>query len=225
MSLSKRGYFFILDAVIALFILVIGIFLLSSYRVSVHSPSQVSLLSDDVLKILSNKKIKDFNNPYIGIGGELWRQGNITDPENTLLQQLGEFYATNKMELANKSIQNITVGIVPPQFNYEVWMNGVILYPQPQTPEHIRSKANTNLMLTSKKITFGVINKTTSKIWGPYKAEVYIWQTGSSKISVTDYNACFNAQNSGSCDGLDIIYWAGYKCSCCSEHSFCCSGC
>ena len=172
---KKRGYFFVLDAVMGLFIIVIGIFLISSFYVSVPQSTQVGLLSDDLLNFLSKTRIEDLNNPYAGIGGELWNQGIITDPENTLLQQTGEFYATNNLDIADKFIQNVSKGIVPGQFNYEVWINGVIIYPKIPSTDDIKSKSNTALLLTSKKLTFGIINKTTSNLWGPYKAEVFVW--------------------------------------------------
>ena len=40
--------------------------------------------------------------------------------------------------------------------------------------------------------------------------------------SFSDLTICQNAQDSGLCDGLDIIYGSGYKTACCSEHSLCC---
>jgi len=176
MIFKKRGYFFVLDAVLALTILVIGVFLITSSYVNAPQPTQVSLLSDDLLNFLANNKIKDLNNAYAGIGGVLWNQGAITDADNSLLQQLGEFYATNKLDTAEKFIANVSNGVVPDQFRYEVWMDNVILYPKTPAQEHARSRNSTELLLTSKKITFGILNKTTSDMWGPYKAEVYVWQ-------------------------------------------------
>ncbi|MBI2522806.1 hypothetical protein HYW19_00280 [Candidatus Woesearchaeota archaeon] len=47
------------------------------------------------------------------------------------------------------------------------------------------------------------------------------------KISLYDLissqTVCQNAEDSGLCDGLDIVYGAGYKAACCSEHGLCCS--
>src|SRR3989338_1630200 len=176
MLIKKRGYFFILDAVLGLSVLVIGVFLITSSYVNVPQPAQVGLLSDDLLDFLSNNKIKDLNNPYAGIGGELWNQGIITDADNSLLQQIGEFYAANNFDTAEKFIQNVSKGIVPEQFRYEVWLNGTLLYPKTPSAEHIKSKSGTGLLLTSKKLTFGIINRTTSDLWGPYKAEVFLWE-------------------------------------------------
>ena len=176
MLLKKRGYFFILDAVLGLSVLIIGVVLITSSYVDVPQPAQVELLSDDLLNFLSNTKVNELNNPYAGIGGELWTQGIITDADNSLLQQIGEFYATNKLGTAEKFIQNVSKGIIPPQFIYEVWLDNNILYPQAPTLEHIKSRNSTGLLLTSKKLTFGIINKTTSNLWGPYKAEVFVWE-------------------------------------------------
>ncbi|MBI2651961.1 hypothetical protein HYX00_00725 [Candidatus Woesearchaeota archaeon] len=176
MLLKKRGYFFILDAVLALFVLVIGVFLITSSYVNAPQPTQVGFLADDLLNFLSNKKIKDLNNQYAGIGGELWNQGNITDADNSLLQQIGVFYTTNKLDIAEKFIQNVSTGIIPPQYNYELWMNGVVLYPKIPSVEHVESKGSTQILTTSKKLTFGVINTTTGNLWGPYKAEVFVWE-------------------------------------------------
>ncbi len=176
MQNKKKGFFFILDAILALFILIIGIFLITSAYINVPKPGQVALISDDLMNFLSNTKIEDLNNIYAGIGGELWKQGIITQGDNSLLQQIGEFYATNKPDIAEKFIQNVSVNIVPSQFNYEIWLNGAILYPAVPAQSHINSKSSTELLLTSKKITFGILNKTTGNIWGPYKAEVFIWE-------------------------------------------------
>ena len=176
MSIKKRGYFFMLDAALGLFILVIGAFLITSSYINLPKPTQVELLSDDLLTFLSSTKIKDLNNPYAGLGGKLWNNGSITDAENSLLQQIGEFYATNKLDIAEQFIKNVSVKVMPPQYKYEVWVDGIILYPRAPAPEHINSKSRTTILLTSKQITFGIINRTTSSVWGPYKAEVFVWE-------------------------------------------------
>ena len=176
MRSKKRGYFFILDAALGLFILIIGAILIATSYTNAPKPTQVGLLSDDLLNFLSNKKIRDLNNPYAGLGGELWNQGLITDSDNSLLQQIGEFYVANRLDIAEKFVQNVSKDVMPSQFNYEVWMNGVIIYPHTQTTAHNQARNSSQILLTSKEITFGIINKTTSNVWGPYKAEVFVWE-------------------------------------------------
>lgn len=165
-----------LDATLALFVLVIGVFLVLSFAVDVPQPAQVGFIASDIMNFLATTKIKDLNNPYAGIGGELWKNGIITDEKNTLIQQAAEFYYKKNSALAEKFLQNVSEPIVPAQFYYEVWIDNSRVYPLAPSSGHASSKDKTNLLLTSKKLTFGVVNKTTSEIWGPYKAEVYAWQ-------------------------------------------------
>jgi len=166
----------VIDAVLGLFILVMGVFLIMSSYINSPEQTQVSLLSDDLMNFLSNTKIKDLNNPYAGIGGSLWNNGTITDPENTILQQIGEFYAANNLDIAEKFVQNVSKNVMPSQFRYEFWIDGQLIYPRNPNAAHIKSKSDTELLLTSKKITFGLINRTTTNIAGPYKAEVFVWE-------------------------------------------------
>lgn len=165
-----------LDATIALFLLIIGVFLALSFILEVPPPAQVGFIASDIMNFLSSTKIKDLNSPYAGIGGELWKQGSIKDQENTLLQQAGEFYYNKREDLAEKILQNVSEPIVPPEFRYEIWIDNSRVYPRNPDASHTTSKDKTNLLLTSKKLTFGIANKTTSEIFGPYKSEVYAWQ-------------------------------------------------
>lgn len=176
MGFKKRGYFFILDAMLGLSVLFIGIILISSSYVNVPQHSQVELLADDLLNFVSKRKIQDLNNPYAGIGGELWKQGIITNPDNSLLQQIGELYEKKEFDTVEKFIQNISKDVMPPQYRYEVWLDNAIIYPKSPTIEHFKSKENTRVLLTAKKLTFGIKNQTTSSLWGPYKAEVFVWE-------------------------------------------------
>lgn len=176
MRLKKRGYFFVIDAMLGLAVIIVGVFLITASYSKIPQPTQVSFLADDLMNFLANTKIKDLNDPYAGIGGELWDQGIITDGENSLLQQAGIFYKTNNLAVAHKFIGNVTIGVVPSPYRYEVWIDSTILYPNPQPSGHNSSKNNTQLLLTSKQITFGIMNTTTSDIFGPYKAEVFVWE-------------------------------------------------
>lgn len=176
MLIKKRGYFFTLDAALGLFVLVIGMVLVLSLYANAPAPAQVGFISSDLLGFLSNTKIKELNNPYAGIGGLLWSQGSITNADNSLLQQIGEFYYKNNLDTAERFVQNVSEPIIPPQFKYEVWMDNTRIYPKNPAAEHLSSKNNSAILLTSKKITFGIFNRTTSEIWGPYKAEVFAWE-------------------------------------------------
>ena len=224
--MKKRGLFFEADAAIALFVLVIGALLIASYYFNTIPITPVQFLSDDLLAMFSTTKIKDLNNPYAGLGGELWQKGEISDPENTILQQIGEFYARGKINTSSRFIENVSVTVVPPQYDFEVWMNNKNLYPIKLSALHNSSRNSTNLLIVSKKVAYGILNKTTGDFWGPYKVEVLVWNAGAASLSYTTlWTACNNAETNGLCNGLDIVYGVGYKCACCFERELCCAGC
>ncbi len=174
--MAKKGYFFLIDSMLALGILVIGSFLVFSAYTKVPSKQESTILSKDVMDFFTSNKLKDINNEYGGVGGELWEAGNITNAENTLLQQVGEFYTGNNLGIAEKFIVNLTENIVPQQYLFEFWMDDVLLHPQNPSQSHIYSKGNTSVLIPSKKIVYGFLDEETGDLFGPYTAEVLVWQ-------------------------------------------------
>lgn len=172
---KKRGYFFTLDAMLSIGVLVIGIFLILTYTSKIPSKTQTSLLSEDILDFLSKTKIKDLNSKYAGIGGELWNNGEITNSDNTLLQQIGEFYYYGRLETAEKFLLNVSTPVVPFQYKLEFWIDGNLVHPLEPSPEHLSSKSKTKILLPSRTIVYGALNKT-ADLFGPYKVEVFVWE-------------------------------------------------
>jgi len=212
-----------LDAVLALTVLIIGIVIIASSFISRPQPSQVDVLTTDLLKFMSEKKIKDLNNPYSGIGGELWEQGLITDGENSIIQQAGQFYVTGRLDIADKFVQNATADLIPAQYKFELLIDGVRVYPQVPDTDFYSSRDIAQVLLKSQGLTFGVINKTTSRVFGPYKVELFVWMAGDKTITtLTTYTMCQRAETEAACDFLDIFPGPGYARECCCEHSLCC---
>ena len=191
---SRKGYFFILDAMLGLITLVIGVFLITSAYVSAPQSTQVAFLSEDLMRFLSNTKVKDLNNIYAGIGGSLQSRGYIEDPSNSLLQQIGEFYEKSRqnyplptgetepyMQIAQKFVQNVSEGSIPWQFRYAFCINGEAIYPVASSScmSYINSQQGASqsvLLRNSRNIAFGILIND-KEIWGPYKAEVFVWES------------------------------------------------
>ena len=178
--MNKKSYFFTLDAMLSLGVLVLGSFLIFTSFTKVPSKEQTAGLANDVSAFFSTTKIEDLDNPYCGIGGELWQQGYITNEDNSLLQQIGEFYhrykKTNDAQLltiAEKCVINVTNELIPLQYKFEFWIDNVLLHPSSPTQQHIYSKGNTTILLPSKNIAYGILD---NDLFGPYEAEVLVWQ-------------------------------------------------
>ena len=109
--MNKKGYFFILDAFLALGILVIGIFILMSSYTRTPEKEQTSNLAEDVLNYFANTKLEDLNNPDFGPSGTYVQSDIITDTQKTLLQQLGEFYVNNEFSIFSTNINSFCFSI------------------------------------------------------------------------------------------------------------------
>ncbi|MCH8329396.1 MAG: hypothetical protein IIB81_03305 [Nanoarchaeota archaeon] len=187
--LNRRGYFFLIDSVLALTVLAMVAFLIFSLYSNVPQKEEPAILSDDLMDFFANNKIKDIDNPYAGLGGTLWKdEGGVgglcpgeeltANAENTLLQQAAEFYEKSKnnscyLNLALKFITELTQGSLPLQFNFEFWLDDQLLYPD---TEQVASKNAAKVIIPSKKMVYGISNKDTGDMFGPYNAEVIVWR-------------------------------------------------
>lgn len=174
--LDRRGYFFLIDSILALGVLAIGAFLIFTSYINLPSKEEPTILSDDIMDFFADNKIKDVDNPYAGIGGELWQQGIINNSEYTLLQQVAVLYTNSNLVEAEKFIINLTGNSLPPQFVFEFWMDNLLLYPKSPSPGHLASKSSTKVLIPSKKIVFGILNEETGDMFGPYNTDVLVWR-------------------------------------------------
>lgn len=181
--INRRGYFFLIDSMIALGVLAIGVFMIFTLYVQVPSESQVTVLSEDIMDFFANNKIKDVDNAYAGLGGTLWQQGRITNAENTLLQQLAEFYKKSELDstyldMAEQFIIELTVNTLPAQYKFEFWIHDLDvdtrIYPLSPSQEHLDSKDATEILIPSKKIVYGLDQD--ENMFGPYGVEVLLWR-------------------------------------------------
>lgn len=150
--LNKKGYFFLIDAVLALGVLAIGGFLIFSLYFQTPPESGPTILSEDIMEFFANTQIKNLNNPYAGLGGLLWStEGSSSglcpgeqftaDGETSLLQQVGIFYKKSQgaggnscyfnqndnnpnipEDLIEKFIGTLTEDTLPPQYSFEFWL-------------------------------------------------------------------------------------------------------
>lgn len=163
--MQKRGYFFTLDAFVAVVILVIGILIILSAQSFKPYETQTLFISEDVMAYLSGTNVQEINEPYIN---ELRSNGTIKNFDSTLIEQAGEFYANNDKQAAAELIKAAIKSIIPPQFGYQILINNELIRNESVIPE------DTKVLASSKAIVYGLSDST--KLWGPYTAEVRAWQ-------------------------------------------------
>lgn len=116
---NKKAIFFSADALIAL--LIIFLVILIAYPVF-QSQEFKSEIDKDIITSLSSLRIGEINNLYIQ---NLISQGIITDTNNTILEQIGDFYITNKTlaeNVANEALKNLET-----KENIGLWAEGNLI--------------------------------------------------------------------------------------------------
>ena len=130
---TKKAFFFTMDAIIALFILVVGISVIFAFRSSEPPTVQSGIYSFDLMNHLTNTKIKEVNDNYIL---DLLDNGTITNKENTLFQQIAEFYwrhqeyfglppedlnhCSHCLNTAREFTEHLTENLLSKQFSFQV---------------------------------------------------------------------------------------------------------
>jgi hypothetical protein len=160
----RKGYFFTLDAFIAMSVVITGIVILFSGKFIPKEDIQTSFYAKDLSNTFLNTKIYQINNRYID---HLIGNKTITDPELTLMEQIGLFYYQGNQSRLIYFISNITSGAVPEQYDFEILIDSDTVY-------YTRLNKNSSKVLSSSKnIVFGTINETL--MWGPSVVEVHVW--------------------------------------------------
>jgi len=126
----KKGYFFTLDALLALFMLAGGLIILSDIYTTSQPTVQIGYYSEDIISLLAETGVDELDNPLLL---ELIANENITDMQNTILEQIGIFWATNKTGLAINLSRNISADLIPERFGFAFVVGGETVYAEPKS--------------------------------------------------------------------------------------------
>jgi hypothetical protein len=176
---KKKGYFFIIDAIIGLFVILIGVVMIYSVYMYEPSEEQTTLFSFDMMSFLSSNKVSDLNDAYAGSGGILSKNGNITDVDNTLLEQIGEFYYRNvsksdphTLSLIDSFVSNVSKAATPQTFGFMIKIDDHTVYNR-SGAKAVRY-TDATVIIPSKRLVHGIYNQT--ELFGPYLCEVIVWR-------------------------------------------------
>jgi hypothetical protein len=145
---KKRGQFFTIDAILAAGIFLVVILLVSGSYVSEQDKAQASFMSQDTVRVFTNLRVDELGNEYVQ---SLIDTGAITRTDNTILEQIGEFWAEDHLELAEKFASNVTYFLVPERFGFGIYVNKEEVYS--------RDKDVTGNLISSRKIISGIAKK------------------------------------------------------------------
>jgi hypothetical protein len=172
-KMGKKAFYFTIDSIIAGGIVLTVILLISSFHVEEPFDFHLNYLSQDLIRVLGTLTVKEINNGYLN---SLVSDGTIKNPENTVLEQIAEFWAKNQLEFANKSVSNVTGQWLPSNIGFGMWINNEAIY---NRDSPIRKS-----LVSSKKLLSGIEKGKTNlntrqsppTLWGPAIVEVRLWE-------------------------------------------------
>ncbi|MFH1849185.1 MAG: hypothetical protein ABH879_03270 [archaeon] len=171
--MHKAGYFYTIDAFVAISIIIAGAILMYSSNVEESYEAPAAFVSKDLTNFLSGAQLYEINNKYIDI---LRADGNITNIRHTVFEQVGEYYyrysqgsCDSCMKLAGLLLRNLTYRRVSEVFSYEIGIEGFRVLNDTKI-----SQDDARVLIASKKLVFGEVNSTV--LWGPYEVDLRVWQ-------------------------------------------------
>jgi hypothetical protein len=186
---KKKGIYFSIDAILALFILVITITSLSIIYYNEKPKEQLNYYSKDIINYFSTTKISELNNTYIDI---LISNQTITNINSTIIEEVLRLWATNNKNIATNIIKNLTNKIILDEYNIAFVIDNEIVYliNNSVTPKEISThKSLITGIEESKAITGTSIRIFFSKT-GDYTTKDYVYFggfTGQGNISHNIY--------------------------------------
>lgn len=168
--MHKRGYFFLIDAIIALFVLAVGISLVVSSYSFKQPTRQLELLDVDIMAALRTP-LRESGDPLCGNSGVMIVNGNITDIDNTFIQQFGEFHYRQLQgcTFCYSLVRNCTFSLFPniAPYSMEVSIDNAFVFGMNYTEKNM-----SKLIIPQRDIAFGIYNQSS---YGPYVVEVVTW--------------------------------------------------
>ena len=155
MMKMKKGVFFTIDSILAAGIIFIVILYASSSYVKGQPSFNLNYLSQDITKTLSTLTVKEIDNEYIN---ERISSGDITNLDNTILEQIAEFWdgdTDDERLKANRTASNVTDLVVPDNIGFGMWIDNETIYK--------RSIPIKKSLVSSKKIISGVAKGQTTR--------------------------------------------------------------
>ena len=101
----KKAVFFTIDALLASGIIIIAIMLVSNFYSEEQQKVNVNYASQDLVRVYSTMTVGQIDNDYIQ---SLIASGDITNTNNTILEQIGDFWANNDLNSSYNFTKNIT---------------------------------------------------------------------------------------------------------------------
>ncbi|MFH1589633.1 MAG: vWA domain-containing protein [archaeon] len=146
MELKKKGFYFSMDAFLATMLLFIGLVLITNFSFKQIDTAQIDLMSKDVLTSFGALKVSELNDPWVQ---QQITEGWITNTDNTILEQIGAFWATGQIPRAQNLSKLLVEEIVPSRYGMSILMDDDIIYTKNKSSKPIN-------LVSSRRLITGI---------------------------------------------------------------------
>lgn len=155
----KKAIYFTLDALFATILIGFGLVLITQNFISETEHPQINYYSQDIIASLSTIKISELDDPYVQ---SLISSGEIINLNNTIIEQIGEFYVLNKTDLAQDLAIIVSDNLIPAKFGVEILVNNDSIY--------LNGSSENSELVSSRRLISGIekfkpIRGATSKVF------------------------------------------------------------
>lgn len=166
--MKKVSQIFLFDLILSVVIVIVSVSLIALYYSSVISNDDIYTINDNFVEAFSKTKINDLNNDEIR---SFFLQGRIRNIENTIAQQVSEFYFNN----SNSDAINLTEIIARDYFSQQINVQ-IILYNQTDSitlyNQTTKRKEDAQVVSTFDRNIFGFFE---NRPYGPYIITSEVW--------------------------------------------------
>lgn len=177
---GKKAAYYTLDAILAgIMLATIAILLLKNpfYEPQI---SQKSYISEDLLTVLSELKIYELNNTFIQ--NEI-NTSSITNTNNTILEQIGEYWALNKTTEAETLFDEVLSEVLPSDVGIRLRIESDEIY--------LKNKTSQDVLLAHRRMVAGIAKDAPLK---GFSASAYLKKIKDKKSSAYIYYGGFVGQ-------------------------------
>lgn len=162
---NRRGYFFVIDAFIGGTIIIIALMLIITSEQRVPRVASKFATTEELSAFMITARIEDTNNYYIA---NWTREGIITNPRQTIMEQVTEFYYKNDTTRARLLVESIVNGTLPAKNGCAYTIDNTTIYSRGMGQYN-----ESSLIIATKKVVYWQANSTT--LYGPSITEIKVW--------------------------------------------------
>lgn len=168
---TKKGFFFLIDATLAVVAIILGSFIIYSSFYGQPSVLQLSALADSIVLFYTNNSVEDITfDGYQTLVDCDQPPCPVEDPSDTLGIQIFKWYeqnTTQSMEYVRSFVENVTAKDIPEHINMRLKINDTVVFntTEPQADVKTIIPSRTLLLYADENLT----------LHGPVMLEVAVW--------------------------------------------------